>query len=394
MNVPLSKYSRVSLIFLTLSVLYGFSDQIIGANYVLFLKERGLDFSQIGVVMGAFFLVNVLLEIPTGNLADRFGRAKNAMTGYLLLGSGLVVYGLSRSFTMFLAAQIIGAVGTSLHSGAFEAWYIDALKKESREEESRGIFSMTMGTRYLVGIVSGGIAAALIAIRTNLPFLVAGAIGILVGIVGFLIIEDNYGSGTLTYSEFFKKTFSVFKSDRSIQLFTLGMFFVQVCFTLFILTWQIHLTDLGLQDSYLGLVYATFMAVLAVTSFSSATLMNRAGVETTALVAAGFFIVTFVVLSFTQMLFLVFVGFVLFEAGMGLQGPAIFMWRNQLIPSELRASLISGMFTVVALSTSICTFAFGKLIAFVGIQGIYYIAVIFAVLAVLAFSVCKQNQQV
>jgi DHA1 family quinolone resistance protein-like MFS transporter len=98
------------------------------ALFVLLAQKRNLDLFQIGVVMGLYALTIVLLELPTGGLADTIGRKRVAILAYsFILLSGLVLLQ-AFSFPIFLLGFIINGIGRALASGALDAWFVDALK--------------------------------------------------------------------------------------------------------------------------------------------------------------------------------------------------------------------------------------------------------------------------
>ena len=65
---------------------------------VLFWKENGLDLFQIFILQGLFSVAIVLLEIPTGMVADRLGKRTSVLAGTSILTSGMIIYALGHSF--------------------------------------------------------------------------------------------------------------------------------------------------------------------------------------------------------------------------------------------------------------------------------------------------------
>ncbi|MDX1417998.1 MAG: MFS transporter [Candidatus Promineifilaceae bacterium] len=96
--------------------------------FVLFMQSRGIDLFQVGIVMGSYSVVIVLLELPTGGLADAIGRKTvSLLAGIITLFSAIVMF-LAFSFAGFLAAMILNGVGRALSSGALDAWFVDSLQ--------------------------------------------------------------------------------------------------------------------------------------------------------------------------------------------------------------------------------------------------------------------------
>lgn len=100
---------------------------------VLLMTERGLSLAQIGLGMGFYSLLIVLLEVPTGGLADAVGRKRVALLAYALAAASSVLLLLAFSFPLFLAAMSLYGVSRALSSGALDAWFVDALRAADPE---------------------------------------------------------------------------------------------------------------------------------------------------------------------------------------------------------------------------------------------------------------------
>src|SRR5262245_30118550 len=98
--------------------------------YPLFLLSRGLDLFQINVVFAVYLVTVFLFEVPTGAVADRMGRKQSFLLSCLLRGVAYGLYARAESFADCLAAEIIDAIGTTLASGALEAWAVDGARAD------------------------------------------------------------------------------------------------------------------------------------------------------------------------------------------------------------------------------------------------------------------------
>lgn len=111
------------------------------ALFVLLAQERGLNLFQVGIVMGLYSLSIVLLEVPTGGLADTIGRKKVAILAYsVILISGLVLLG-AFTFPLFLFGFMLNGVGRALSSGSLDAWFVDSLQAVDPDIELQPLFA-------------------------------------------------------------------------------------------------------------------------------------------------------------------------------------------------------------------------------------------------------------
>jgi len=77
--------------------------------------EWGLSKAQLGLLNSAFFLMYTLMQIPTGVLADRIGRRRLLLPGYLVHGIGAAASGLAGGHGAFLAARVVTGLGQSTY---------------------------------------------------------------------------------------------------------------------------------------------------------------------------------------------------------------------------------------------------------------------------------------
>ncbi|MGG4169379.1 MFS transporter [Rossellomorea vietnamensis] len=114
------------------------------ALWVIYLGDKGMTLGEIGVLEALLHLAIVLFEVPTGMIADLYGRKVSLVIGNLFsLLYGLFML-LGGNFSMFTLAFLSMGLMVTLHSGAEQAFAYDTLKNEKREKDyTRVIGSMT-----------------------------------------------------------------------------------------------------------------------------------------------------------------------------------------------------------------------------------------------------------
>lgn len=181
---------------------------------VLLAQARGLSLSQIGLVMGAYSLIIVLLELPTGGLADAVGRKRVALVAHALAalsGAALLV---AFSFPAYLAAMALYGVGRALASGALDAWYVDALRAADPDAdlqpalagaETASLLGLGLGT-LLGGALPGRFAdlppdGAAVLTPLAVPLVAALAARLLLLPAVALLIREERPRGGGTWAE-------------------------------------------------------------------------------------------------------------------------------------------------------------------------------------------------
>jgi MFS family permease len=129
---------------------------------VLFWRENGLDLVDVHLLQAIFAVAIVVLEVPTGMVADRLGKRASLEAGMWAVIVGMLVYALGHSFSAFLAAELLLALGISLHSGAGSALLFDSLEALDRAAEfsryegrARGLQLVAFGLCTLAGGLVG-----------------------------------------------------------------------------------------------------------------------------------------------------------------------------------------------------------------------------------------------
>jgi len=158
---------------------------------VLHMTDRGLDLAAIGLAFAIRAVLVVLLEIPTGGLADAIGRKPIALasqTATLLSFAFLLV--VTGPITL-LAYALFQGVGAALHSGALEAWYVDRLKATGPAvdlQKNLAAISVAQTAAMLVGAAVGGSLPSLTS-GLGLPWPLSGfGVALLAGLVLRIVV--------------------------------------------------------------------------------------------------------------------------------------------------------------------------------------------------------------
>lgn len=165
-----------------------------GVN-TLFLLDAGLSNLE-AFAANAFFSAGMLIfEIPTGVVADTVGRRASYLLGTVTLAVTTVMYWMlwvwQSPFWAWAVVSVLLGLGFTFFSGAVDAWLVDALKATAYQGSLETVFGRAQivgGVAMLSGSVLGGVIAQL----TNLgvPFLIRGAILVLMFVVAALLMRD------------------------------------------------------------------------------------------------------------------------------------------------------------------------------------------------------------
>ena len=160
---------------------------IVVVNVIYQVEVAHLDPLGLLLVGSVLELTCLVLQVPTGLLADTYSRKLAVVGGTLLIGAGFMLEGLVPNFWSILLAQVIWGAGASLADGAEDAW----ITEEVGTTRASGLFlrgSQVGQVASLAGIVAG---VALATVRLNLPIVLGGLLMLLLGVALFFLMREE-----------------------------------------------------------------------------------------------------------------------------------------------------------------------------------------------------------
>jgi MFS family permease len=185
----------VQRVYLTLMLFSTLAASFIWGINTLFLLDAGLSATAAFAANALFTAGMVLFEVPTGVVADTWGRRVSYLLGSVTLAVSTVLYWLAwqmqAPFWAWAATSVLLGLGFTFFSGATEAWLVDALKFTGYKGNLETVFAkgqIVSGAAMLSGSVLGG----LVAQWTNLgvPYILRALALVVTFAVAFLYMRD------------------------------------------------------------------------------------------------------------------------------------------------------------------------------------------------------------
>jgi MFS family permease len=186
---------QVQRTYLTLLLGNTLAASFIWGINTLFLLDAGLSNLE-AFAANAFFTAGmVLCDIPTGVVADVWGRRVSYLLGTLTLSLSTFLYWLlwemKGPFWSWAIASMLLGLGFTFFSGAVEAWLVDALhfaRYDGALEVVMGRGQMVSGAAMLGGSVAGGAIAQ--ATNLGVPFLIRVGVLAAMFVVAYRLMQD------------------------------------------------------------------------------------------------------------------------------------------------------------------------------------------------------------
>ena len=178
---PYHEKKSVLNIYIIIQTLYWFTIGLMLPILSLMILKKGHEISDVGLCMGVYAGMALLLELPTGGLADSIGRKKVNLFSLIVLLCSFIMLTFSESISSFYISFGILGASRALSSGTLDAWFVDSFgtgnSKALQDAFAKiGIF-ITMG----LGIGS----------------FIGGSIPTWIGDLSHLYLTFNMYSGTL-----------------------------------------------------------------------------------------------------------------------------------------------------------------------------------------------------
>src|SRR5207249_11960908 len=123
-------------------------------------------------VLATYLTTVFVFEVPTGAFADRFGRKRSFLAACMVRMTAYALYAFARDFADCLVAEVIDAVGTTLASGALEAWAVDGVRAEGDLRPTDALFARGQVVARALMIVGGVACGYLAELGWKVPWLV------------------------------------------------------------------------------------------------------------------------------------------------------------------------------------------------------------------------------
>jgi len=171
---------------------------------VLFYEKHGLGLQDVFILKSVYSIAAVALEIPSGYLADVWGRRKCLILGCILFFFGYLCYSFTSTFTAFLFAEILLGTGQTLVNGADSALLYDTTaqyKKENLYLRYEGRITMIGNFAEALAVIAfTGIPAAFMLKEVNRSNKIQNPVNEIVRIIRYSLVTNKQLCYNIMYS--------------------------------------------------------------------------------------------------------------------------------------------------------------------------------------------------
>jgi MFS family permease len=234
---------------------------------ILFLQFNNLSYSEIFWVYTIAAIANIILEVPTGIIADLFGKKRTMIISRIFTVAAYLVFWRSHSFWYFVIAQLLVTLGESFKSGTDVAYiydYLDQKKPKEKYTEVKGKQKFWARIGEAIATSIGGFIVKYLGYNAVFLFAAVPALLNMFVVMSFDSIKENSSKGKKVVLNHVKESVSQVFKDKALFILVMNI-------TLFITISkgaakfiQPYMVDSSVPIEWFGIIYAISFILTAI----------------------------------------------------------------------------------------------------------------------------------
>ena len=216
-----SQYGGNILRYYIFNLMFGFATGSLAIWVLFVIDKHGFSLSLIAFLNIVFFLTMTLGEVPTGIVADVYGRKISLAFGAIFLSCGYLLFSFAPDLFLLLVSYILAGIGFTFLSGAQEALLFESLVKDQRGDEYTRITGRATALRFGVAAVGTVLTGFFATIDIALPTIISGITFGLMLIVIFTFkepaISETNESATRGYFKTLRDAVHTIRQQRTLR---------------------------------------------------------------------------------------------------------------------------------------------------------------------------------
>ena len=157
---------------------------------LLAVQKAGVPLAQVGILFTVGAIVNAVLLIPMGRLADYKSKRVLMILGLLFTAAGFTGISFSNNFLQLATSQIVASIGGSMFNPAAVALLSENVSRH-KQSTAMGIYGGCEDIGVIVGSALSGVIWSVLEPRFT--FLIIGALpGVIGAVICFAMLKDKH----------------------------------------------------------------------------------------------------------------------------------------------------------------------------------------------------------
>ncbi|MFC4600258.1 MFS transporter [Cohnella hongkongensis] len=362
--------SFIGLILTLFFLCFGF--YLLLPTLPLYIKESGIEESQLGLIIGSFTLSAVVARPIIGGLLDRYGRRFFIIAGLIVFAISMFLYNWASGILFLFLLRILHGFGWAMSTTAIGTSITDVIP-DHRRGEGMGWYGLSMTVSMAIGPIIGvwmvqsysfnqlihvafclSISAILIALLTKVP----------------VLRSDN--KGKIAYF------------DKSIFPISIAIFFLALTYGGITTFMPLFAESIHVNAGTFFLVYAIALTVTRPIAGKLADRYNEGSIIIPSLLVT---IAALLLLSLSNGLLGVIVSAILYGIGFGSAQPTLQAAILNLVSPTKKGVANASFFTAMDLGIGLGSILLGLVSQFLGYPFLFTVCAVSGFLSLLIFIV-------
>lgn len=347
-----------------------YSFLLLNPIWVIYLLKIGYSLYYITILDVIFYLTIVLVSLPLGRVTDRIGRKKALMISSVTTGIGIILFGIFTSFLGITLSYILWGIGVAINSSALESLTYDYSKSHNLKYlEIYGAVNFLASLSVAVASIIGGFIGQFFGLK--IVIIITGIIVILSTVntlkIKEKVIVNKQVSGSTGYWKFIKER----------RVFSLLMIRIALILdiNMMIIFKQPYYEEMGIGTAIIGVIFFIDVFLRGISSLYTQkfSFVAKDRFNSMLLFTSALFFTIFIpgIMENDLAIFFLILNSVIF----GFYSNILSEEVNILIPTEIRATVLSVIFLISSLITAIAEPLLGYLAT---VKGVMYTLLIFS----------------
>jgi MFS family permease len=321
-----------------------------------FLLDRGLTFAQIMLLESVMAAAIMLAEVPTGLVSDRYGRKRSLLCGAGLSLLAMVPFLAADDFALFAASFALAGVAFTFASGSDQALIFDHLRAHGREGQMSRVFGRYGAAGVAAGALAGLLGGVLAAHRTGGEFALVYGLTIGAQVLGALVLatvpeppREPARAARPAPLAGFVEGLRLLASDGRLRYVTALSVLTGPMTVILTYAWQPYLQSAHVPAALFGAAAAAGSLASVAANLSAHRLQRALGTERAVTVTVLAPAAVWMALAMLVHPALSVVFYAGAQGAAALRGPVFAQLTNELIPTRIRATVLSCISLLCAL---------------------------------------------
>ncbi len=143
---------------------YGFLKNLrfFDAFFILFLLEKNLSYTEIGILYASREIIINIFEVPSGFIADTYGRKNSLIGSFLFYILSFIIFYTSSNFWVFLAAFLAYGIADAFRTGTHKGMIMEYLKINDWQDQKINYYGHTRAWSQKGSAISSLVAGVIV----------------------------------------------------------------------------------------------------------------------------------------------------------------------------------------------------------------------------------------